>query len=121
MKEIVIDEILYEGHRYQLDKPLTLKVKEIKETEEVCPKDSNSENFATSTYNGIPYQYYYTSEDPWKYCQHTYDNFYCDYDHWNYSYDNNNYDNWNYSYYSYDNNSNYNWNYSYNYYNKKDK
>ena len=112
MKEIVIDEILCEGHRYQLDKPLTLKVKEIKETEEVCQKDSNSENFATSTYNGIPYQYYYTSEDPWKYCQHGYDNFYCDYNHWNYSYDNNNYDNWNYSYYSYGNND---------YYNKRDK
>ena len=107
MKEIIVDEILYEGRRYQLDKPLTLKVKEIrevKETEKVSQEDSN---FVTQYYNNIPYQMYYTQqEDPWKYCQHGYDNFYCDYDHWNYSYDNNNYDNWNYSY---------------DYYNKKDK
>lgn len=105
MKEIIIDEILYEGRRYQLDKPLTLKVKEIKEAKETEKVSQEDSNFATQYYNNIPYQMYYTQqEDPWKHCQHTYDQYSWNYDNGNYCCSHCN-----------------NWNYSYNYYNKKDK
>lgn len=72
MKEIVIDEILYEGHRYQLDKPLTLKVKEVKEVkEEPVEQDNNYSEY----FNEYNYSYKQTF-DPWKYSVHGYDNDY---------------------------------------------
>ena len=75
MKEITIEEILYEGRKYQLEKPLILKVKEIEEKQEQLPQDNEkgyySENvgrcygeydpndFGMVEYNGIYHQCYY--------------------------------------------------------------
>lgn len=81
MKEITVEEVFYDGCKYQLDKPLILNIKEVNEIKENTVPDNNY-TFTTGYYNGVPYQYCqadYNYSDQFKYCQHGCDNYYDNY------------------------------------------